>query len=216
MSTARSYGPVSVGDYLRGEQTAQRKHEYVDGRVYAMGGATNVHNRIATNGTVALGMQLRGLPCQVFNSDTKVRVSLATGTRFYYPDVSVVCRPNPPTDTFHEAPVVIIEVISESTRRFDEYEKREAYLAIQALSVYILVESYTAAVLVYRRGDSGFQRETYLGTEAVIPLPEVGCELRLAELYEDVEFAAGETDDQSQEAAGTQEQQVRYHVRRRD
>ena len=174
---------------------AKRKHEYVDGVVYAMVGATNAHNRIATNGTVALGTQLRGKSCQVFNSDTKVRIRLAHGTRFYYPDVSVVCRPNPLGDTFHDAPVAIIEVISESTRRTDEYEKREAYLSIDSLYVYILVEPSVAAALVYRRGDSGFQREAYVGLEAVIPLSEIQCELRLAELYENVEFpppAAGD------------------------
>jgi Uma2 family endonuclease len=199
MSTARLHQPISVRDYLRGEESAKRKHEYVEGVVYAMVGATNAHNRIATNGTVALGTQLRGMPCQVFNSDTKIRVRLARGTRFYYPDVSVVCRPNPLTDTFHDAPVVIVEVISESTRRIDEYEKREAYLSMNSLCVYILAEPSSAAALVYRRGDSGFQRETYLGLDAVIPLPEIKCELRLAEMYENVEFPPAVTDDEAEE-----------------
>ncbi len=197
MSTAPLYQAISVRDYLRVEETARRKHEYVEGAVYAMVGATNVHNRVATNATGVLHSQLRGKRCEVFNSDTKVRVRLPRGTRFYYPDVSVVCQPNPPGDTFHDAPAVIVEVISPSTRRTDENEKREAYLSIDALSAYILVETSDVAALVYRRGDSGFQRETYFGLDAVIPLPEVGCELRLADLYDKVEFPPPVDDEEA-------------------
>ncbi|MEO8498322.1 MAG: Uma2 family endonuclease [Planctomycetota bacterium] len=200
MSSAPHYEPISVADYLCGEQDARRKHEYVEGIVYAMAGATNAHNRIATNGTGTLHAQLRGKKCQVFNSDTKVRVRLARGTRFYYPDASVVCRLNPPTDTFQDAPVVIIEVLSESTRRADEYEKREAYLSMDALCVYILAEQSTAAAVVHRRADSGFVRETYVGLDAVIPLPEIECELALAELYENVDFPPPVADDDEYDA----------------
>ena len=188
MSTARQKQPVSVADYLSVEHNALRKHEYVEGDVYAMVGATNTHNRIATNGTVSLGQQLRGRTCQVFNSDTKVRVRQTRGTRFYYPDFSVVCRVNPASDTYQDAPVVIVEIISESTRRTDEYEKRESYLSINSLQVYVRVEQTSAAAVVDRRVDSGFEREVYVGLDAVIPLPEIECQLPLAELYEKVEF----------------------------
>jgi len=199
MSTASQFQPVSVRDYLAGERIAKRKHEYVDGVVYAMAGGTVQHSRIASNATVALGSQLRGHQCQTFNSDIKVRVRMSRGTRFYYPDVSVVCQPNADHDSFHDAPVVIVEVISESTRRIDEYEKREGYLSIDSLCVYMLVELASAAVLVYRRGDSGFDREVYTGLDAIIPLPEIECELALAELYQNVEFVPAVTDDELDE-----------------
>ncbi len=196
MSSAPGYQPISVRDYLAGELAARHKHEYVDGNVYAMVGATNAHNRIATNATGTLYWQLRRHRCQVFNSDTKVRVRLGHGTRFYYPDLSVVCQPNPPGDTFHDAPIVIFEVVSESTRRTDEYEKREAYLSIDSLCVYVLVEQSAASALVYRRGDSGFERETYIGLDAVIPLTESDCDLPLTDLYEQVEFSSTPPDEQ--------------------
>lgn len=200
MSTAPQLQPVSVRDYLTGERIAKRKHEYVEGGVYAMSGGTVQHSRIASNATGTLHAQLRGHKCEAFNSDMKVRVRVSRGTRFYYPDVSVVCQPNADNDSFHDAPVVIVEVISESTRRFDEQEKREAYLSIDSLHVYVLVEQASAAVLVYRRGDSGFDREVYTGLDAFIPLPEIECELALAELYPNVEFVpfvADEDDDVS-------------------
>lgn len=197
MSTARLLQPISVAEYLSGEQNAVQKHEYVEGVIYAMVGATNAHNRIATNGTGSLHAQLRGKSCQVFNSDTKIRVRQTRGTRFYYPDLSVVCRVNPAGDTFQDEPVVIVEVISESTRRTDEYEKRESYLTINSLHVYIRVEQTSAAVVVDRRADSGFEREVYVGLDAVIPLPEIQCDLALADLYENVEFLPLEADEES-------------------
>jgi Uma2 family endonuclease len=117
MSTARHQHPISVTDYLEGENLASTKHESVDGVVYAMAGATVTHNRIATNATGALYSQLRGQRCQAFNSDMKVRIRQSHSTRFYYPDLSVVCQPNLGDQTFQDNPVVIVEVISESTRR---------------------------------------------------------------------------------------------------
>ncbi len=195
MSTASSYDPISVDAYLGGERDAKRRHEYVEGVVYAMVGATNAHNRIATNGTVLLGGQLRGKPCQVFNSDTKIRVQTETGTRFYYPDVSVVCEVNPADDTFQDSPVVVVEVISESTRRTDEHEKREAYFLIASMRAYVLVEQSSAAAVVHRRVNDRLTRETYSGNDAVVPLPEIDCELSLAELYENVEFTPIVSDD---------------------
>ncbi len=195
MSTASQFQPISVRDYLAGEQIAKRKHEYVDGVVYAMAGGTVQHSRIASNATGTLHAQLRGHKCEAFNSDMKVRVRLRRGTRFYYPDVSVVCPPNAESDSFHDTPVVIVEVISESTRRTDKCEKSEAHLSIDSLCVYVLVEQASAAVLVYRRGDRGFDREVYTGLDAIIPLPEIECELALAELYQNVEFVPVVTDD---------------------
>src|SRR5437660_7526398 len=100
MSAAKKLNLISVEDYLNGELASPVKHEYLGGVVYAMAGARNVHNLIATNTIVGLGARLRGCPCRPFNSDTKIRVRLPTHLRFYYPDASVICRPNPQTDSF--------------------------------------------------------------------------------------------------------------------
>jgi len=112
MSTAPLFQLISVRDYLVGEGQVKHQHENVEGAVYLMAGATNAHNRIAKNATGSLYYKLRGQRCQVFNSDAKLRVRLSRGTRFYYPDTMVICQPNPPNETFHDAPIVIIEVIS--------------------------------------------------------------------------------------------------------
>jgi Uma2 family endonuclease len=189
MSAALKLQHVSVEDYLAGELVSPVKHEYLGGVVYAMAGARNVHNLIASNVLGSLHPRLRGSSCRPYNSDTKVRVRLPTHMRFYYPDASVICRPNPQNDSFQDEPAVIAEVLSRKTRRIDEGEKRDAYLTIPSLAVYLLIEQEVPAVVVYRRTDQGFVREIYAEPDAVIPLAEIGTELRLEEIYDGVQFA---------------------------
>jgi Uma2 family endonuclease len=198
MSAVKKLNLISVEDYLAGELVSPIKHEYLAGVVYAMAGARNVHNVIATNALVALGSRLRGKPCRPFNSDTKIRVQLPTHVRFYYPDASVVCQPNPPDDSYQDQPVAIFEVLSRATRRTDEGEKKDAYLTIPSLGVYALIDQETAAVVVHRRTEHGFVREVYEGQRAVIPLPEIGTELPLAEIYDRVEFSPEPVNEQEE------------------
>jgi Uma2 family endonuclease len=189
MSAVPKPGPLSVDDYLAGELISPVKHEYVGGVVYAMAGARNAHNLIASNTLGSLHARLRGRHCRPYNSDTKIRIRLPSHTRFYYPDLSVICRPNPQSDSFQDDPVAIVEVVSRSTRRVDEGEKKEAYLTIPSLSVYLIVEQESPSVVVFRRGEQGFVREVYSGLDAVIPLPEIEADLPLSEIYDGVEFA---------------------------
>jgi Uma2 family endonuclease len=187
-----------VGEYLSGELVSTVKHEYLGGVVYAMAGARNLHNLIKGNLFVALHNRLRGSGCRPYDSDTKIRIHLPTQIRFYYPDESVVCHPNSLTDSFQDEPVLVAEVISRKTRRIDEGEKREAYVTIPSLMTYLLVEQESAAIVAFRRGRDGFDREVYRGTDAVIPLPELGIELPLADIYEGAEFSPEE--DESEDA----------------
>lgn len=177
--------PLSVEDYLESELRSEVKHEFLGGEVHAMAGASNRHNEIATNATVSLGLRLRGTNCRPFNSDTKVRIELIEQTRFYYPDAMVVCDRNRADDQWQDRPVLVVEVMSDSTRRIDLGEKRQGYLTIPTLKALLLLESEIVAATLYRRGPSGgFLREDYAGGDAVVPLPELGIDLPLAELYE--------------------------------
>lgn len=83
---------------------------------------------------------------------------------------------------------MLFEVFSKSTRRTDEGEKKDAYLTIPSLKVYVMVEQESAAMIVFRRTSEGFVREVYQGLDAVLPLSEIDIELPLAEAYERVEF----------------------------
>src|SRR5712675_2008649 len=128
MSAALKWNLLSVDDYLADELVSPITHDYLAGVVYAMAGARNSHNLIASNTLVALGTRLKGKRCRAYISDTKVRVRLPTHVRFYYPDVSVIGRPNPQADSFQDEAAVLVEVVSKRTRRTDEGEKKDAYL----------------------------------------------------------------------------------------
>ena len=182
MSAALKWNLLSVDDYLAGELDSPIKHEYLGGVVYAMAGARNLHNRIATNALGTLHSRLRSQPCQPYNSDTKIRIRLPTQTRFYYPDTSAICRPNPDEDSYQDEPAAIVEVLSRRTRRIDEGEKKDAYLSIPSLNVYMLVEQDVPLVTLFRRTEAGFVREVYESLDAVIPLDEIDIVLPLAEI----------------------------------
>jgi len=195
MSAAEKQRHVSVDDYLAGELSSPVKHEYLGGVIYAMTGARNLHNIIAGNILASLHSRLRGKKCRPFNSDTKIRLRLPSQIRFYYPDVSVTCRPNLPSESYQDEPIVLVEVLSRSTRRIDEGEKKDAYLTIPSLAVYILVDQESPAVVAFRRLEQGFVRETYVGLDAVVPLGEIDAELPLAAVYEAAELSPEPDDD---------------------
>ncbi|BAM05128.1 Uma2 family endonuclease [Phycisphaera mikurensis] len=186
MSALPTPGLVSVQDYLDGELAAAEKHEYLGGVVHAMAGGTRRHNAVSSNAVIALGARLRGKPCRAFASDAKVRVQSPTQIRFYYPDATVVCNDAEDGSLYEDEPVVLIEVLSPSTRRIDDGEKRDAYLSIPSLRVFLRVEPDRPLVIVDRRvvPGFGFALESYEGENAVIPLPEIGTELPLRDLYE--------------------------------
>ncbi len=188
MTAVKKLNLVSVEDYLQGELISPIKHEYLGGMVYAMAGARIAHNDIAGNVFAWFHGRLKGRQCKPYNSDTKIRVNAGGQFLFYYPDVSVVCRSNPPDFSYQDEPKVIVEVVSRGTRRIDEGEKKSAYFSIPSLDVYMLVEQDSALVTVFRRTATGFEREVHDGLKAVIPLREIETELPLAEIYEGVEF----------------------------
>ena len=189
MNAVKDFALVSEADYLTGELLSAVKHEYVAGVLYPMAGASNAHSRIAINILALIDGHLREGPCEAFGSDTKIRIRLPQEARFYYPDVSVTCRPNPQEDSWQDEPTLVVEVLSESTRRVDLGEKKDAYLTIPSLEAYLLIEQDVPKVDVHRRTDAGFVREQYLGLDAAVPLKVIQVELSLADVYRKVVFA---------------------------
>ena len=154
MTAAEKLNLISVEDYLAGELVSSIKHEYIAGVVYAMAGARNVHKTIANAIGALQPSSWPPLPdVQLRHEDS---LSPADRTRgFTIPMPSVVCQQNPPEDSFQDDPVVIWKLLSRATRRIDDGEKKDAYLTIPTLAVYLLVEQETAAVIAYRRSDQG-------------------------------------------------------------
>ena len=189
MASISSSKLVSVADYLSGELTSETKHEYLGGVIYATASGSNAHNLIASRLTRLLFSTTAEHPCEPYNSDTKIRVDTNTQTRFYYPDVSVIFSPNHGSETYQDKPVLVAEVLSHSTRRTDETEKKDAYLSLPTLQVYLLVEQDRPCVTVHRRNKTGgFDPEVYEGRDAVVPLAEIETELPLSEVYQGIEL----------------------------
>jgi Uma2 family endonuclease len=189
MAVVESLSLMSVKDYLAAESVSQTKHEFVDGRVYRRPDERNTHHIIAGNIFASLHARLQRHSCRSFSSDMRIRLRMSTGLRFYYPDASVICRQNSQQESFQDTPAAIFEVLSKATRRTDGGEKKDAYLTMPSLGVYVLVEQESPAVVLFRRTSQGFVREVYEGLDAVLPLPEIDGELPLREVYDGVEFS---------------------------
>jgi Uma2 family endonuclease len=177
-------GPLSLEEFLAFENGAPERHEFVRGRVFAMSGTTVRHNRVATNIYKKLDAAARGGPCQVYVIDLKVQ---ASSDRVYYPDAVVVCAPHDDATLMFDAPCLVVEVTSRSTRRVDRGEKLDAYLAMPSLRGYLIAEHDRRHVTLYTREPGGeWMREEVVGSgEATVPCPHVS--LSLDDIYDGVE-----------------------------
>jgi Uma2 family endonuclease len=190
-AVTKAAGWISPDEYLEGERVAEVRHEYVDGRVYAMAGASDDHNRITRNILTALDNALRGKPCEPFAMDMKVRIPPAFADVYYYPDVLVACDPADNAKYYRERPSVLFEVLSPETERTDRREKAIAYRQIPTLEAYVLVEQDRVAVTVLHRAEPGWRSEVLEGRKAVLRLPGLGVEIPLDRIYERTTVAGG-------------------------
>lgn len=156
------------------------RHEYVNGLIYAMSGASRNHNRVTRRLITRLEQHLQGTACEPFQSDMKVKVQMGDDIRFYYPDVHVTCSEES-ENYYNEHPCLIVEVLSDSTQRTDRTEKRLAYQTIECLQEYVLLSQDSPYLELYRRR-TGWQRECYAGSEDVM-LESVRLTLVVDELY---------------------------------
>lgn len=186
MPQPAAYHSLSVDEYLRQEAQASVKHEYVDGAIYAMSGASERHNRIAGNAFFHLRAATRGSPCAVFISDMKLKVVGLNA--FYYPDVMLCCDPADDHPHYKTAPCLVVEVLSPSTVNIDRREKWLAYRGLVSLQCYLLVESEQRQVDYYLRDATVGWRTARLAEGEVLNLRCGGLNLALSldDLYEDV------------------------------
>ncbi len=175
--------PISVEDYLNGERMSEIKHEYVQGEVFAMAGASLRHHLITGNVYALLWNQLRGQPCFPLTGDMLVK----TGKNNYrYPDVQVVCNDDSSADDYvREQPILIVEVLSRSTRRKDKTEKRAEYLSMPSVQEYVLIEQNFAEITVLRRSQDWRSEYYYLGQS--ITFETVNVTVSVEAIYERVE-----------------------------
>jgi Uma2 family endonuclease len=186
-------------EYLDLEKVSPDKHEFYRGEIFLMAGASIRHGIINGNLYHHLRLQLKGQPCQPYISDQ--RVAVRKYPLHTYPDVSVVCG-KPITDPVDRHAIInpqfLFETLSPSTEKYDRGKKFEFYQAIETLQGYILVAQDRPHVDRYLRQPNGdWLRTSYDGLEAVLELPELGCRLALADIYEGVEFGEEESEGES-------------------
>lgn len=173
-------------EYLEMEWSADVKHEFYKGEIFAMAGAGESHNFIFSNVFSILGPHLRKSRCRPFGSD--MRVHIPENSLFTYPDISVFCgdikRSAFDNDTA-VGPSVLIEILSPSTRNYDKGPKRRLYQAIPDLNEYILIDTECVSVEVYRRTENGiWHREAHSQLSQSLFISTVQLSLPLEEIYE--------------------------------
>ena len=177
MSSAIQITSISVEQYLKDEINREVKHELIDGQVYAMAGASANHERISGNIFAEFNHHLKTSPCEPFGSDMKVKV----GSKFFYPDVIVDCQFDEAQAYYTETPVIIVEVLSKSTRRIDETTKRFSYINIPGLKEYVLIEQNIVDIEVIRKSEGWQSKHYFLGDQ--VHFESINLTLSVEEIY---------------------------------
>lgn len=186
---AESKKYYTVEEYLAFERKAFEKHEYIDGEIVAMAGASREHNLVGINTTFALMSQLRGKNCEVYASDMRVRLK---PNRYGYPDVVVVCgKPEFADDEFDVLlnPTILVEVLSHSTRFKDKTEKLEDFRKLDSLKECLLIEQEKMFVEHYiKQTPNQWLLRIYENADELIILESIGCKILLSDIYLQVKF----------------------------
>jgi Uma2 family endonuclease len=179
---------LTAFEYLALERGSTIRHEYFDGERFAMTGGSLRHNQIVVNLSRELSLKLKSRPCGVYANDLRVRIT--ESGLYTYPDVVVVCGEPQLEDAHLDTllnPTLIVEVLSPSTEAYDRGKKFEHYRTLESLEEYLLVAQNEPRVEQYlRQPDDRWLLAAFSGRSAALPLPSIGCELRLAEVYEKV------------------------------
>ena len=187
---AVKYNYVSQETYLETERGALEKHEYYQGEIFAMSGASAKHNRIFTNLFGELSYKLKGKGCVPYGSD--LRIHIPKNTLYTYPDISIICGEMELTDDKFDTatnPSVIIELLSHSTRNYDKGEKFTLYRDIHSLQEYILIDTEKIYVEKHiRNADNSWQLTDYKSIENSFTISTIQLSFLLMDIYEGISF----------------------------
>ncbi len=188
MTALQKLNFLTEQDYLAFELNADMRHEYVEGQIYAMAGASERHNRIVGNVFFQLRAAARGGMCGVFASDMKLKI--AQQQAYYYPDVMLVCNAQDNGEYHKQQPCFIAEVLSPGTANIDRREKWLAYQKIPSLRYYLLVSANQIRVEYFVRDAQGDWQTAVLEADELLAIDcrDYHAVLRLNDIYEDVVF----------------------------
>ena len=185
MALAPTTVTVLPEEYLQGEHSSDVKHEYDNGYVFAMVGASRAHNLIALTVASEMKQHLKGKPCRSYISDMKVRIQTKGNDLFYYPDVMVSCDDQPPSEYYEERPVLIVEVLSPSTETRDKLEKLAAYSSISSLLEYFTIAQDRVEIGRYTMAE-GQTILTQYGDGDTVEFSSIGLSIPVKDIYADV------------------------------
>lgn len=180
--------PMTLSEFLEWEERQALRYEFDGVGPVAMTGGTAGYTLIERNLAMAIGGRLRGHPRRYYGNDLKFQV--AEG-HVRYPDGMVVCSPVARTATTVHDPVIIFEVLSESTAREDRIVKAREYQATPSVRRYVMLEQDSIGATVYARSSELWTHDILIA-DSMLSLPEIGVELPLAELYEGIVFEEDE------------------------
>ncbi len=189
MSLLAAQTLLTPKEYIVAERKATLKSEYLSGDIVAMSGASNEHNLITVNTVNGLYNQLAERGCRVYGSD--MRVGINAGDFYFYPDVSVVCeKPRFEDNEFDTLlnPIVVVEVLSPSTEKYDRGVKFTRYQQLKSLQEYILISQDQIRVEHYFRQGNLWQSNELTMRKDVLPLVSVDAKLALRLIYRFVEI----------------------------
>ena len=172
----------TVDQFLAWEERQDVRFEFDGVRPIGMVGVTENHAEIQANLIRAVGNRLSRPPCRIVGSDLKLR--LASSVR--YPDAMVLCSPRQSGRSTVTDPVIVFEIASDSTASTDLVLKNAEYRATPSIQRYVFLQQTHAAAVVFSRRDDLWAAEIVSGADAVLPLPEIGIDVPLAEIYRDV------------------------------
>ncbi len=184
MSSVLKQNRLTHEEYFALEQAEDQRYEYHAGEVFAMAGGTESHALISMNIGAALVSALRGKPCRVYGADMKLYVS--DYDNFCYPDVQVLCEKGIRHGIYVENPVLIVEVLSDSTESYDRGRKFERYRSIGSLQYYLLADQGRKHVELYERESAS--RWTLSDPQDRLVFQSLDIGLDVEEIYRQVEF----------------------------
>lgn len=172
---------LTEDEYLESEKTREIKHEYVDGEIYAMAGASRSHNILTSNMLFQFMSHLDGTRCIPFSADMKVKIETQNSSKFFYPDVLVACEDENGHDYYTDKPIIIVEVLSKATRQTDKTFKLNAYKTLPSLQEYVLIEQDFVEIEVCRRSNSWLSERYFLGDS--VTFESIGLTLSVEAIY---------------------------------
>ncbi|MGH8229112.1 MAG: Uma2 family endonuclease [Steroidobacteraceae bacterium] len=176
---------LTLEEYDQLEENSPVRHEYINGVLYAMSGASIAHNCLAGNLFAAFHAHLRGSPCKAFTADQQLHMKSGADEIIYYPDVMIACQRDQWTRNKVRNPKLVVEVLSPSTREIDRREKSLNYRRTPSIEEYVIAAQDAPELAIHRRKER-WQREVVAGSDAIIEFCSIGLALPLARIYEDV------------------------------